>query len=87
MNFFPSKKGAGYGSVADALNQSAELALKAGEKGYVALEALMTGDLVKAKDLGEEAFAEATKAMKALPETDAIPVGVITSLKKACGHI
>ena len=47
----------------------------------MALEALETGDLVKAKSLGDAASAEAVSSMALLPDSSSLPAETIDSLK------
>ena len=47
----------------------------------MALEALETGDLVKAKSLGDAASAEAVSSMALLPSSSSLPAETIDSLK------
>ena len=47
----------------------------------MALEALETGDLVKAKSLGDAASAEAVSSMALLPSSFSLPAETIDSLK------
>ena len=59
--------------------------MPAGQKGYDALNLLVSGQLKQAKEQGDEAYAESLAAMRALPSSQSIPAGTITSLK-ASGH-
>ena len=59
--------------------------MQAGQKGYEALNLLVSGQLKQAKEQGDEAYAESLAAMRALPTSQSIPPGTITSLK-ASGH-
>ena len=59
--------------------------MQAGQKGYEALNLLVSGQLKQAKQQGDVAYAESLAAMRALPSSQSIPAGTITSLK-ASGH-
>merc|ERR1711973_323002 len=78
-------RSAGFSHIADALVRSSEMALKAGQKGYEALNLLVSGQLKQAKEQGDVAYAESLAAMRAVPSSQSIPPGTITSLR-ASGH-
>jgi len=74
-------RSSGYAALADSIQAASEIALAAGEKGLLALEALEAGDLVKAKSLGDAASAEAVSSMALLPDSSSLPAETIDSLK------
>merc|ERR1719150_284463 len=76
----------GYGSLVANLEKSAQLGLAAGEKGYAALTALESGDLMSAKSLGDEASEEAMAASAALTSMVAISAETIDALKASGQH-
>jgi len=78
---------AGYGDLVAALAKSAELGLAAGEKGYAALAALETGNMLQAKSLGDEANQMATASSAALPASSAISAQTIDALKASGQHL
>jgi len=77
---------AGYVDLVAALAKSAELGLAAGEKGYAALAALETGDMILAKSLGDEANEMSMASSAALPAPTAISAETIDVLKASGQH-